>query len=303
MKIFLLLITFFTSSCALQSNYVFVKDVIKKDLYNKIEKDNIIDKNLKFKKVKVAVIDTGIDLNNPYLNNKKFNYKYYTNDYHGHGSHVQGTISLLTNKSIEIKHYPFNLDNPKTFLKQLNKAVNDNVDIINISGGSEGSIYNERKLIRIAEKKNIIVVVAAGNYNKNLDFIHNNYFPASYKNKNILSVANYKNKKNIHKSSNYGKSVTIGTIGTSIPGFCKEMNHQICYMTGTSQSTPIITSAISIIKSRYPQLSLQEIKKILKFNSTKNKYTNYGYFNYNHFIKWINKNKNIKRLRKDLNKL
>ena len=65
-------------------------------------------------------------------------------------------------------------------------------------------------------------------------------------------------------------------------------------MTGTSQAVPIITAAISIMKERYPFLTIEQVKHIIKINSIQNeytlKYTQVGFFSFDSFIRWMNNN-------------
>jgi len=264
------------------------------------------------KKVKVAVIDTGVDLNNPFLN-QEGRYPASIDDKNGHGSHVAGIISLLTqnNKMIEIIPYNYynqnhsGQENLESLLTQLGKAIKDNVDIINISGGGPEPSKKEKELIELAKMKGIIIVTASGNESTDLDnivkcyFMCNSrfavnqykYYPASYGLSNIISVSNYVNQKIVEKSSNIGKeTVTLGTFGTNIPSFNKNFSTTPMYMTGTSMATPIITAVIAQLKQRYPFLKLYQIKHILKVNSIKDKNTQYGFFSYYSFINWMNKN-------------
>ena len=270
-----------------------------------------------FKKIRVAVIDTGINIKHPVLS------KYVQgrnpaslNDKDGHGSHVSGIISLLTNKhSVEIIPYGFydqyksGLENLKALKRELRKAIDDDVDIINMSLGGPVADKGELKLLKEAERKGIIVVVASGNEGEDLDMSYcnfnlynpicrkNEYFPASYENlKNVISVSNYKKPNVLDKSSNYGKeTVTLGTLGYKIPSFFKSNDIYLkrpYFMTGSSMATPIITSAIIRLKERYPYMKLSQIKHVLKINSFKDEKTKYGYFDYASFLYWMNNNYN-----------
>ena len=315
MKAIIILTIFFQISfnkALAQSKSLYNKQYVKfqRILKKKIEAPKLINKK-QFKKVKVAVIDTGVDLNNPFLN-QEGRYPASIDDKNGHGSHVAGIISLLTqnNKMIEIIPYNYynqdhsGKDNLESLLVQLKKAIKDNVDIINISGGGPEPSKREKELIELARKKGIIIVTASGNESTDLDniikcyFMCNSpfavnqykYYPASYGLSNIISVSNYVNRKRVENSSNIGKeTVTLGTYGTNIPSFNKKFSTRPKYMTGTSMATPIITSAIAQLKQRYPFLKLYQIKHILKVNSIKDKNTQYGFFSYYSFINWMNK--------------
>jgi hypothetical protein len=119
-------------------------------------------------------------------------------------------------------------------------AIDQNVDMINYSGG--GVDLGGRRIIQKAEAldRNIVIVAAAGNEGMNLK--EQGYYPAMY-NKNIIVVGNLTtdNDDNVIRapSSNYGKEVDIQVFGTDI----ESVNG--IKMTGTSQSTAIVAGRLA----------------------------------------------------------
>lgn len=303
MKSFLLLTFFLYSSLVnaqsikyLNSNLKIEKILKRKYFKGTSSKDS----NSIFKRtIKVGVIDTGINVENP-LFQARYSASINSNnlrDENGHGTHVQGIIKLLSDKeSLDIFSYKFyskyntGKENLEASLVALEKAINDNVDIINYSGGGTEPVDREYELLKKANQKGIIIIVAAGNERDNLDNYYKGYYPAKYELPNIISVANYYMKGSIARSSNYGvNTVSLGTYGVSIPSLCHYYSDKPCYMTGTSMATPVITTAVARIIQRYPYLKLNEIKYILKINSHKDKYTKYGFFDYASFNLWMDK--------------
>lgn len=291
------------------------KNRIKRSYSHALKKRIGIEKrvqtnNLVFRKIKVAVIDTGLDLENPILTKySPYRNPASVNDVHGHGSHVYGILSLLTSHvSTEIIPYKFysvyntGMQNLIALREQLRKAIDDKVDIINLSLDGPQPDKIEYELLQEAQEKGIIVIVASGNNSINLDMPNcdtSNYakdcvnysYPTSYTGlDNMITVANYKDKTTLSESSNYGKNkVTLGTIGEQVPSFGYTYGQDVPrFITGTSQATPIITSAIVKLKQRYPYITLKQIKYILKINSHKDKNTQYGFFDYSSFISWMN---------------
>jgi subtilisin family serine protease len=258
--------------------------------YEMSQKFSLIKEKHK-KKIKIAIIDTGLDNHNfilmnavpkdirQNLNKLDFSGENTIKDYHGHGSHVASIILGVNPKAqiIPIKYYNKNHDGQeslKAFLSALNKAVEMNVDIINISGGGSDASQEELAILKKAEEKGIIVISAAGNEKTNIDKHSNYYFPASYiKNdlKNIIVVGNQATKKQDKSySSNYGyNSVDFFTRGEEVMGFVADC--KIDKMTGTSQATPVVAGIVSTYMSIYPKSSLNDIRNHLVFNSTPDK--------------------------------
>lgn len=298
MKTFILLFLFISHN-AHSFNYKENNKNIQKELRNKIH-NNIKNKNNKpLTKVKIAIIDTGADLNNPMLSSRISASSNIDKiqDNIGHGTHVQGIIQLLLedNDSIEITPLNYKITYNQTYfedidnyLGSLKEAIDNNVDIINYSGGGPNFIQEEYDLLKLANEKGIIVVVASGNESSHIS--SNPFYPASIKLNNIISVSNYLDVNNLNYSTNFGKGITLGAKGTMIPSLCPNHSLRPCYMSGTSMAAPVVTSAIIKLKQRYPYLTINQIKHILEINSHKDSYTDYGFFDYVSFHLWLNNN-------------
>jgi subtilisin family serine protease len=243
------------------------------------------------KKVTVAVIDTGINIHHPFLKNnvdykgKKGNIKSFGVDFsnnkkvtstpsdeHGHGTHVSGIIKSIFPevRLMVLKYYNpkgSGQDNLNATIKALKYAVDQNVDIINYSGGGPEASAEERKILVEAERKGILVIAAAGNESSNIDLKSNAYFPASYNLSNIVTVAAYDQSLRLLSTSNYGKqAVDIAAPGFRIKSASTKSIYRsknYAYMSGTSQATAFVTGVAAIIKSQYSHLSHQDIKKIV----------------------------------------
>ena len=255
---------------------------------------NLKNSWLRFKKNKdvvVAVVDTGIQGNhaflvkNIYVPGKKtssanygvdFSGEKITNtpmDAHGHGTHVAGIVKSIFPdvKILALKYY-----NPKASgqqnlnatIKALQYAVDNNVDVINYSGGGPEASVEELRVLKQAEKKGILVVAAAGNERSNIDDKRHAYYPASYGLTNIITVGAHDDGLNIIPSSNYGKnSVDIAAPGHRIRSAIP--NNGAGYMTGTSQATAFVTGVAAMIKSKYPKMKFDQIKNIILSSSLK----------------------------------
>lgn len=178
----------------------------------------LADVNLpKVHKIKVAVIDTGID---PLLmksdslcdsGHKDFTGKGLV-DNHGHGTHISGIIDQyaknvfvgqngVSGKQLEdtklsgycqiiIKYFDPkapNQDNLENTIKSFRWAIDQKVDIINYSGGGTDFSKEEQQLVLEALNKGIKFVAAAGNERSNID--KQKYYPAMYDSR-IIKVGN-----------------------------------------------------------------------------------------------------------------
>ena len=219
---------------------------------------------VKNREVIVAVIDTGIDPNHPFLKNNIYvpngvassvNYgldfsKNKANlsqpfDTLGHGTHVSGIIKSVHPevKILTLKYYnpqASGQDNLNSTIEALRYAVEANVDIINYSGGGPEPSLEELRILKLAEKKGILVVAAAGNEESNIDQKSNAYYPASYGLSNIITVTAHDQNIQTLASSNYGKkSVDISAPGHRIKSSLP--NSRAGFLTGTSQATAFVS--------------------------------------------------------------
>ncbi len=257
---------------------------------NKKSSINLIPAWQTFKKkrdVVVAVIDTGIDPTHPFLaknlvvtkgkpsvmnygidfSKSKVN-KNQPYDEHGHGTHVSGIIkSVYPNvKILALKYYnpkASGQDNLNSTIAALRYAVDQNVDIINYSGGGPEPALEELKILKEAERKGILVVAAAGNEESNIDIRSNAYYPASYGLKNIISVTAHDKDLQVLSSSNWGKkSVDIAAPGYRIRSALPKGRSG--FLTGTSQATAFVSGSAALLMSQYPDLTTPEVREILK---------------------------------------
>jgi subtilisin family serine protease len=250
----------------------------------------------KNKEIVVAVVDTGIQFNHPFLKNnlfvsqgklakanfgKDFSLKTKTstpNDTHGHGTHVSGIIKSIFPevKIMALKYYNPQASgqaNLNATIKCLEYAVDQNVDVINYSGGGPEPSIEELRVLKKAEKKGILVIAAAGNESSNIDMRKNAYYPASYGLSNIITVGAHDQNIKLIPSSNYGKySVDIAAPGHRIRSAVPSSGAG--YMTGTSQATAFVSGVAALIKSRFPMFRFDEIKNIILSSSKKIKKLN-----------------------------
>ena len=134
----------------------------------------------------ISIIDTGIDLNHPDLDGQIIGgYDFVDNDdmpedINGHGTQVAGIIAANGNlKGIapnsKILMYKVSEDGESVpsnlIIKAIEKSIEDDADIINISLGINQTNTKIDQAVNKAVKNNIFVVTAAGNFGPELSTI------------------------------------------------------------------------------------------------------------------------------------
>lgn len=244
------------------------------------------------KEIVVAVVDTGVEYEHPFLKDNlyfptgkvgksKFGYDFSKNgdisttpdDLHGHGTHVAGIIKSVFPevKLLVLKYYnplASGQENLASTIRALRFAVDSDVDIINYSGGGPEPSTEEKRILKTAMEKGILVVAAAGNEKSDIDVRKNAYYPASYGMNNIITVTAHNKTGESLPSSNWGqRSIDLSAPGNRIKSSIP--SSRAGYMTGTSQATAFATGVAALIKSRFPDLSAASIRNILKKSISK----------------------------------
>lgn len=251
-------------------------------------------KKLPIKTSIIAIIDSGIDSNHPLLAKALYlppregkltknhygidfsqakNKGYQPIDHNGHGTHIAGIIHSVdpSAKLLIIKYYnplATKEENMDSVLRSLRYAIESSVDIINYSSVGVTPSSEELQLLQEAGKKGILVVAAAGNQGWNIDHEGKSIYPAHYDLDNLLIVMAHDQNATRYKSSNYGASnVDVSAPGNEILSTLPFS--QIGIKSGTSQATAFTTGAVSVLKSYFPKLSAQQIKKMIVENCEK----------------------------------
>lgn len=231
--------------------------------------------------LKVGVIDTGIDKDNPdlisrydeKLSTSFVNYPTYESGGENHGTHVAGIIGAEGNNSIGITGVCWDISlvslrvfdnsgNGKTdaIVKAIEYAKQNNIKLLNFSGGGEGSDEALENAIRNYKG---LFICAAGNDSKDLESNFNQY-PAEYTSGNIISVASCDYFDFLAESSNYG-SVSVDLVAPGVD-ILSTVGKSYDYKSGTSMATPQVTGVAALIWSKYPNLSAAEVKSAILNN-------------------------------------
>lgn len=202
--------------------------------------------------------------------------------YEAHGTHVAGTIGAVGGNGIGITGIsqrvrimalkalggPCGSGSTAGIIASIQYALLNGADVINLSlgGGSRSQILEET--LRIATRRGIIVVAAAGNEGKDND--QQPSYPASYELDGIIAVAASDPGDALTSFSNFGvRSVHLAAPGinilSTVPGGNDPRGAQSAYanLAGTSMATPVVAGAVALMLSQYPDLSPREVRERL----------------------------------------
>lgn len=222
------------------------------------------------KGVKVAIIDSGIDVHNE-LNTKKWvdfsdtvnGYK--PTDSSGHGTQVAGVIAARINGlgmegiADQAQLYSVKVldENNKASISAVTKAIEwciqNDIDIINMSFGTDEYSQILHDEIKKAKMHNIVMVAAAGNNKKQIQY------PAAYS--EVISVGSideqlcqsaFSDNKNVDLVAPGENVQTLGYLGS------------FSTTEGTSIATAHVTGIAAAIMSMKSNKNQIDIKKILK---------------------------------------
>lgn len=223
-------------------------------------------------------------------------------DEDGHGTHVAGIISANANNNIGIAGASPNVSlvSLKAFnevgigelsdvIAAINYADTNGIKILNLSARFTNSSPDLETAIQSYDG---IIICAAGNDQVNID--QTAVYPASLNCDNIISVGNSNISDVKFDGSNYGMiSVDLFATGVNIlstvpfsecdyenenstcnygedDGFlphADEVNEQGYHFgTGTSQAAPFVTAVAALLLSKYPDITMSQIKNTILSN-------------------------------------
>lgn len=214
--------------------------------------------------IKIAVLDTGINLNHEDLVNKiDPSMQDFTGsgieDNYGHGTHVSGIAGAETNNGIGIAGTGYN--SKIMVVKVLNNsgggytswvangikwAADHGANVINLSLGSSMRSSTLENAVNYAWGKGVVLAAAAGNSGSSAKL-----YPAAYT--NVISVAATDINDKKASFSSFGKWVSVAAPGVNIystfPNHAyalgKNLNYD--YGSGTSMATPFVAGEAALV--------------------------------------------------------
>jgi subtilisin family serine protease len=232
--------------------------------------------------VKIAVIDTGVDINHREFANASFDpLSYNVNngtvgietvmDDGGHGTNVVGVIAAdnrdgegvsgaapkTTIMVIKANKVPANIYSPVRVAIGIRYAADNGAHVINLSMASSQPDQAVADAISYAASKDVLVVVAAGN-NKS----GSPYYPAALE--NVIAVSSIDDQQGFSTFSNHGAHIDITAPGTRI-NMTRYSSHDpsldpYSTLNGTSYAAPQVAAALGMIKALNPEMTGQQLR-------------------------------------------
>lgn len=228
--------------------------------------------NMGTNEVLVAVIDSGVQHDHERLEgrivptgfdavNNESSY-----DTRGHGTHVAGIIVANTNSNVTIMPYKIFNNNGEAsdsaLYLSIMKAIEDDVDIINLSLTKKGDSEIIHEAVIAAYDEGITIVAAAGNDNVNL--YEEEYTPASFP--EVICTVSVETTKYKASYSNWGSAKDLSAPGTDILSTHLDNTYKI--MSGTSMACPFMTCCVAYLLADNDSLSPDAVYNTL-LNNTK----------------------------------
>jgi cell wall-associated protease len=200
-----------------------------------------------------------------------------------HGTHVAGIVAQVRNNNIggdgiasnvqilTVRAVPDGDEYDKDIALGIRYAVDNGAKVIN---GSFGKPFSPQKqwvydAIKYAEKKDVLIVHAAGNDAKDIDY--NDNFPNDSDDKvtefadNMITVGalNFENgNKLVARFSNIGK-INVDVFAPGVKIYATTPKNTYSFLQGTSMASPNVAGVAALIRSYYPKLSAKQVKHIL----------------------------------------
>lgn len=228
-------------------------------------------------KVRIGVIDTGIDYSHPDLQGRISRGVNLVHrglppyDDNGHGTHISGTIAASNPSSGIVGVAPQAIIHPvKAFdhngsayvsdiVLGIDWCVRNKVHIINMSFGMKSRSKSLQLAVRNAINQGIVVIASSGNEGK-LSAID---YPARFP--HVIAVGATTMNKKVAPFSNRSRSIDIYAPGDKIRSTW--LQHKYMELSGTSMATSHVSGVIALMLSVRPGLSPSEIRTLLRKTS------------------------------------
>jgi len=249
--------------------------------------------------ITVAVIDSGVDYNFPELsaNIKRKSYEpingidddgngfvddligwdfvksfYLPMDKTGHGTFMAYLIAGLLNNGIggagvcprcsilPVRFINYEgMGDTEDAIKGIYYAISEGVSVINLSFAGEGYDKDLKAAIMAAEKKDIVVVVSAGNDGENIEKA--SVYPAKFELPNQLTVTASTPTHTLMENGSWSKRlVHVAAPGEEIIG---PWQGKWDDGSGTSQAAAIAAGVVGLVRSIAPDLTANEVIRVL----------------------------------------
>ncbi|ANF96996.1 S8 family peptidase [Paenibacillus bovis] len=290
---------------AIQSNSVQSVSVTKGEQaswgYQTVDAEIGFQKQYTGKNVKVAILDTGISPHSDLKIASGISTVDYTSEYtddNGHGTFVAGVIGALNNGKGLIGQAPdAQLYAVKILDKQgsgttedlaegLNWAIQQNVDIINMSISFPQASPAVEQMLQSAHGKGILMIASAGNHGTADAAADTVEYPArSPEVMGILTVDSQLERADFSAS---GSEADVAAPGVSIISTANNGKYEL--RDGTSVSAPFVSGLAAVLKEAYPNSTNEQIRQAISSTAVdlgvpgKDNLYGYGMISYQHLF-------------------
>lgn len=233
--------------------------------------NNISSSGVELNETVVAVLDTGTDDSHPALSGRVIPTGVNTStsgeanssaDDNGHGTQVAGIIIDSTLDNVVVKPYKvldqWGQGTVITLAAGIICAVNDKVDIINMSIALSESSETLKEAVMLADRNDILLIAASGN-----DSSDTLYYPASYE--SVIKIGAINENGTIANFSTRGEDVDFAAPGVSIHTANTGGGYKT--VSGTSFAAPLVAALAAAMISFDTDLSTEDIKDVLIENA------------------------------------
>jgi subtilisin family serine protease len=206
--------------------------------------------------VKVAILDTGIDLDHPDLQDNIagdvniINPRKTGDDDNGHGTHVAGTVAAVDNDigvigvSPKAYLYAVKVLNRRGFgflsdvIAGLQWCIDNGMEVVNMSLGADSDVQSFHDAVTAVYDAGIVQVAAAGN-----EYGGPVAYPAAYP--EVIAVSATDSSDNIADFSSVGDEVELAAPGVDVPSTWKDGEYKV--LSGTSMAAPHVTGTVALV--------------------------------------------------------
>jgi subtilisin family serine protease len=228
----------------------------------------------------VAVLDTGVDAGHPDLaGNVLPGYDFVNDDPDAsddssHGTYIAGVIAAIGNngegvagmawrtKILPVKVLDRQGLGPDAAVsKGIIFAVENRARVINLSSGTPFPSRLLEEAIRFAERRNVLVVAAAGNTGDRGNEV---IYPAAYS--TVLAVAATDEQDAVPPFSQRQSYVSVAAPGVGVPGtgWRGSENGPYILSSGTSAAAPHVSGLAALLLALAPDLTTPEIRRLIQ---------------------------------------
>ena len=221
--------------------------------------------------IKVAICDTGIDLDHPDLigniagDVNLIKPKKTGDDDSGHGTHVAGVVAAVDNQigivgvGPEIALYAVKVLDKKgrgwlsDLIEAFDWCIANGIQVINMSFGTLVDNPSFEAAVQHVYNASIVQVAAAGNRGEEGGDIS---FPAGYQ--ETIAVSAVDEFGNAAPFTSYGPAIDLTAPGVDIRSTYDDASYDV--MSGTSMSSPHVTGVVALLLTTSPKGSFDENK-------------------------------------------